>query len=110
MTRLAAAINHPHKLHPFDLAKARDVTVADVPTCTDKTYANFFLSHAKPPSRSSACDSSRAPRAVSCDLLSRPRMGRVDKCTMGERPRERRGKLFRNGAAIIMGGLLLRGQ
>src|SRR5262245_53568747 len=46
MTRLAAAIDHPKELHPFDLAKARDVAVADVPTCTDKTYTNFFLSHA----------------------------------------------------------------
>ena len=51
MTRLEAAIGHPKKLYPFDLAKARDVAVADVPTCTDKTYANFFLSHAIPPSR-----------------------------------------------------------
>src|SRR5206468_1326890 len=54
MTRLEAAIGHPKELYPFDLAKARDVAVADVPTCTDKTYANFFLSHAKPPSRTSA--------------------------------------------------------
>src|SRR5215813_14639062 len=65
MTRLAAAIDHPKELHPFNLAKARDVAVADVPTCTDKTDANFFLSHATPPSPSSACGSSRAPRAVS---------------------------------------------
>src|SRR5215468_9387162 len=92
MTRLAAAIDHPHELHPFDLAKARDVAVADIPTCTDKTDANCFLSHAKPPSRSSAYGgSSRAPRAASYDLLTRPRIGRVDKCTMGERPQERRG-------------------
>ena len=49
MTRLEAAIGHRKELYPFDLAKARDVAVADVPPCTDQTYANFFLSHAKPP-------------------------------------------------------------
>src|SRR5215475_4027109 len=59
MTRLAAAIDHPHELYPFDFAKARDVAVADVPTCHDKTDANFFLSHAKPPSHTSAHGSSR---------------------------------------------------
>src|SRR5262245_4025940 len=61
MTRLAAAIDHPKELHPFDLAKARDVAVADVPPCPDKTDANFFLSHAKPPSRTSATASRTRP-------------------------------------------------
>src|SRR6266446_9791070 len=49
MTRLEATIDHPKDRQSFDLAKARDVAVAHVPTCTDKTYANFFLSHEKPP-------------------------------------------------------------
>src|SRR5262245_43804903 len=89
MTRLAAAIDHPKELHPFDLAKARDVTVADVPTCPDKTDANFFLSHAKPPSRTSAT-ASRAPSAALCDLVTRPKAGRADQCTKGGRSRERR--------------------
>src|SRR5215475_5412524 len=70
MTRLAAAIDNPKELHPFDLAKARDMAVAYVPTCADKTYANFFLSHAKPPSRTSAYGSSRVPSAAPCDLVT----------------------------------------
>ena len=89
MTRLEAAIDHPNELHPFDLAKARDVAVAYVPTCPDKTYANFCLSDAKPPLRTSAYGSSRAPSVAPCDLVTRPKMGRVDKCTTGGRSRER---------------------
>src|SRR5262245_14401404 len=112
MTRLAATIDHPHELHPFDLAEARDVAVADVSTGTDKTDANFFLSHAKSPSRSSAYGSSRATRAASCDLFTRPRMGRVDKCTTGERLRERRCGESCSAMALSLwcGGMLLRGR
>src|SRR5262245_58747408 len=72
MTRLAAAIDHPKELYPFDLAKARNVAIADVPTCPDKTYANFFLSHAKPPSRTSVYGFSRALSAAPCDLGHSP--------------------------------------
>jgi hypothetical protein len=75
MTRLAAAIDHPHELHPFDLAKAGDVAVADVPSCTDKTYTNFFLGHATPPSCPSAYGSSRAPSAAPYNLVAHPRIG-----------------------------------
>src|SRR5262245_19790752 len=75
MARLEAAIGHPNDLHPFDLAKARNVAVADIATCTYKTYTNFFFNHAKPPSRSSAYDSPRAPSTAPCDLVIRPRMG-----------------------------------
>src|SRR5439155_22179604 len=51
MTRLEATIDHPKDRQSFDLTKARDVAVAHVPTCADKTYTNFFLSHEKPPYR-----------------------------------------------------------
>jgi hypothetical protein len=44
MTRLEAAVSHPKKLYPSNLAKTRNVAVAYVPTSTYKTDANFFLS------------------------------------------------------------------
>src|SRR5262245_49329840 len=51
LARLEAAVDHSNDLHPFDLAKTRDMTVADVATCTDKTDANVFVCHEKPPLR-----------------------------------------------------------
>src|SRR5215831_2272373 len=85
MARLEATIGYRHDLHPFDLAKARDVAVADVPPCTDKTDTNFFLSHAKPPPHTSAYCSSCRPSMAPGSLATPPGWDELTSVPRGER-------------------------